>query len=210
MRRNIAYLSEKSWHTNAAADDFIPAYTAALVKDHREQWAEGFRCMRSIFGNEPTMWLLKELTVGFGTKDPKRPYPARIIESLRAAKGTTYAYKAIVITLEKALQSFQAGMPMPRRESELAVYRWYCRQIIVVIRCLLQFADAVDRPEQAGRNEEEVLRRLQGVCETFAQAVGELDSVMQEMQTVLPFYLIPSGLREYTFLREALIEYTQE
>jgi hypothetical protein len=211
LRRNTAYLSEKSWNTDAQADQFELRYARTLVQDHQEEWAAGMRKMRQIFGGDsPTSMLLLELSVFFGDSNPELAYPARLINSMRAVRGTRRAYDAIVTVLEKVLRLFEWGEPARGREAELAVSRLYCKQIIALIRTFVCVTHSIQKFERIRKGPPEHRAQLYQIKSSLEKALWELDSMFMEMKQQLPHYLVPSGLREYTFLREALLKHLRE
>lgn len=204
QRRNVAYVAEKSWNVQARADDFEKRYARLIVKDAAEAWAEGMRFMRKTFGYSSSSMLIAGLPAYFSENPTNNPYPARVINSIRALRGTRWAYDTILVSLRKALRLFEQGEARPGKEYDVLLNRFECRRVETIVQTVLRMTDGINRYEQIRNGPLSQRTKLTELRNDLVQALQELDAIMLEMKRFLPPYLVPAGLRYYSPLREAL------
>ncbi|TMV48749.1 hypothetical protein FE783_17030 [Paenibacillus mesophilus] len=205
FRRNTAYLAEKSWNTpKRDAAEFDRLYAGWIVSDEPAQWAKGMGDMRKLFEYSSTFTLLTAIGVFFGSSDIARSYPAGIVRSVSAVDATHKAYRVTRALARNALLSFKEGKAVPGREYELQVIRFECRRVAGLIDALLGLADAVRDMERLGNGPVARRSELAVIGEKLERELNALDTLLVEMQEVLPAYMVYVGWREYMFLRDAM------
>lgn len=204
--RNTMYLGEKGWNRAAAADRFEARYAAMVSKDRPRELAGAFRELRRLFGYWPVLYLINELPTYYGNYYPNLPYPARVLNAMLANGGVRDAFRQIRSQAGKALKLMSVVEPRPEYAHLLETNRFEARRLRDVVDVFVLLADSVLVYEQARsfypERRDAILTHVQG---KLARALHLTDGVLAGMQRTLPHYFAPSGLREYTPLREAIV-----
>ncbi|WP_127581581.1 family 20 glycosylhydrolase [Paenibacillus koleovorans] len=212
QHRNTAFLAEKSWNTASRVVRFEERYARWLCGDEAdaasvEALEDGFRRMRQVYGQYGHCYFLIETSIYFGNYYPRKPYPARVLNSLANNEFAVETLsRLLALDLDRALSYFAQAAPRADRAQLLAYNVMDCTRTKGVLDALVQFGQAVRLYEQARVHHPDRPDMFEEAYGKMEQADKHLHAALLAVCETHVEYWIPASLREFTPLARSIRE----